>query len=62
LASLRTGWTAITVAAAPNQKWADDITYILTAEGWLYLAVVLDLHSRRVVGLAISNRMTRRAA
>lgn len=50
------------VAAAPNQKWAGDITYIWTAEGWLYLAVVLDLHSRRVVGWAVSDRMTRRAA
>jgi putative transposase len=44
-------------AAAPNQKWAGDITYIWTAEGWLYLAVVLDLHSRRVVGWAVSDRM-----
>ncbi len=50
------------VAAAPNQKWAGDITYIWTLEGWLYLAVILDLHSRRVVGWAISDRMTRRAA
>jgi putative transposase len=38
------------VATAPNQKWAGDITYIWTSEGWLYLAVILDLHSRRVVG------------
>jgi putative transposase len=45
------------VAAAPNQKWADDITYIWTSEGWLYLAVILDLHSRRVVGWAVSDRM-----
>lgn len=37
-------------ASAPNQKWATDITYLPTAEGWLYLAVVLDLFSRRVVG------------
>ena len=49
-------------ADAPNRKWAGDITYIWTAEGWLYLAVVLDLHSRRVVGWAVSDRMTRRAA
>jgi transposase InsO family protein len=34
----------------PNRKWADDISYISTQEGWLYLAVILDLHSRRVVG------------
>ena len=45
------------VAAAPNQKWAGDITYIWTSEGWLYLAVILDLHSRRVVGWAVSDRM-----
>ena len=37
-------------AEAPNQKWAGDISYIWTREGWLYLAVMLDLHSRR--GLA----------
>ncbi len=42
-----------------NQKWAGDITYIWTREGWLYLAVILDLHSRRVVGWAVSNRMKR---
>src|SRR3546814_15985688 len=47
------------VAAAPNQKWAGDITYIWTSEGWLYLAVILDLHSRRVVGWAVSDRMTK---
>ena len=38
------------VADAPNRKWAGDISYIWTAQGWLYLAVILDLHSRRVVG------------
>jgi putative transposase len=41
-------------ATGVNQKWACDITYIPTAEGWLYLAVVLDLYSRRVVGYATS--------
>ena len=41
-------------ATAPNQKWVGDITYIPTAEGWLYLAVVLDLYSRKVVGWAMS--------
>lgn len=40
-----------------NQKWAGDITYIATAEGWLYLAVVIDLHSRAVIGWAMSPRM-----
>jgi len=44
-------------ANAPNQKWAGDISYIWTREGWLYLAVILDLHSRRVIGWAVSNRM-----
>lgn len=38
----------------PNQAWAGDVTYIATAEGWLYLAVLLDLYSRRVVGWALS--------
>lgn len=40
-------------AEAPNQKWAVDVTYIKTAAGWLYLAVVLDLFSRRIVGWAM---------
>jgi len=44
-------------AAAPNQKWVADITYIPTGEGWLYLASVLDLHARRLVGWAMSERM-----
>jgi transposase InsO family protein len=45
-------------AATPNEKWTADITYIPTREGWLYLAVVLDLFSRRIVGWAMSARMT----
>ncbi len=45
------------LADAPNRKWAGDISYIWTAEGWLYLAVVIDLFSRRVVGWAVSDRM-----
>ena len=44
-------------AAKPNQKWVVDISYIWTQEGWLYLAVALDLYSRRVIGWAVSNRM-----
>jgi putative transposase len=40
---------------APNQAWVTDVTYIFTAEGWLYLAVMLDLFSRRVVGWATSD-------
>jgi putative transposase len=41
-------------ADRPNQKWLADFTYIWTAEGWLYVAVVLDLFSRRVVGWSMS--------
>ena len=44
-------------AAEPNCTWAGDITYIWTAEGWLYLAVILDLFSRLVVGWAMASRM-----
>jgi len=43
-------------AAAPNRLWAGDITFIPTRQGWLYLAVVLDLYSRRVVGWAMGAR------
>ena len=45
-------------ADAPNQKWVADFTYIWTAEGWLYVAVVLDLYSRRVVGWSMQKTMT----
>jgi len=44
-------------ATGPNQKWAGDITYIWTREGWLYLAVIIDLYSRRVIGWAVSDRL-----
>jgi putative transposase len=37
-------------ATAPNQKWAGDITYLYTSEGWLYLSVIIDLYSRSVIG------------
>jgi putative transposase len=43
--------------SAPDQVWAGDITYIWTAEGWLYLAVLLDLYSRKVVGWAMSSHI-----
>lgn len=46
-------------ALKPNEKWVSDITYCWTEEGWLYLAVVLDLYSRKVVGWALSGRMTK---
>ena len=41
-----------------NEVWAGDITYLRTGEGWMYLAVVMDLYSRRIVGWAIDKRMT----
>jgi putative transposase len=44
--------------AAPNQVWAVDLTYIWTMEGWLYLAVLLDLYSRAVIGWAMGSRLT----
>ena len=44
---------------APNRVWTGDITYVWTDEGWLYLAVVIDLFSRQVVGFSMSERMTR---
>ena len=44
-------------ATGPNQKWVADITYIDTAEGWLYLACILDLYSRRVVGWSMAEHM-----
>jgi putative transposase len=45
-------------ASAPNQKWVADFTYIWTAEGWLYVAAVIDLFSRRVVGWSMQAAMT----
>ncbi len=45
-------------AARPNQKWVADFTYLWTAEGWLYVAAVIDLFSRRVVGWSMSASMT----
>jgi putative transposase len=47
-------------AYKPNEKWVSDITYCWTEEGWLYLAVVMDLYSRKVVGWAMSERMTKK--
>lgn len=44
-------------AATPNQRWVSDITYIPTVEGWLYLAAVMDLYSRKIVGWAMSHRL-----
>jgi len=45
-------------ARKPNEKWVSDITYIRTREGWLYLAVILDLFSRKIVGMSMDARMT----
>ncbi len=42
-------------AVAPDRKWVADITYIATLEGWLYLAAVMDLYSRRIVGWSMSD-------
>jgi transposase InsO family protein len=44
-------------APAPNRYWASDITYIWTAEGWLYLAVVMDLYHRRIVGWSMQSTL-----
>ena len=43
---------------APNQVWAGDVTYLRTGEGWMYLAIVMDLYSRRIVGWHVDKRMT----
>ena len=44
------------VATRPNEKWAGDITYVPTRQGWLYLAVLMDLYSRRIVGWAMDDQ------
>ena len=49
-------------ATGPNQKWGADISYVWTREGWLYLAVVMDLFSRRIVGWSVSDRLHRSLA
>lgn len=46
-------------AEVPNQKWAGDITYIATQEGWLYLAAIEDLYHKKIVGWALGSRMTK---
>ena len=45
-------------ASKPDEKWVSDITYVWTEEGWLYLATVMDLYSRKIVGWSLSERMT----
>ena len=44
--------------SSPNQCWVSDITYIYTGEGWLYLAAIMDLYSRKIIGWAMDKRMT----
>ncbi len=44
--------------AQPNQVWVGDLTYVWTTEGWLYLAVILDLYSRAAIGWALGARLT----
>lgn len=45
-------------ASAPNQKWVGDITYVWTTQGWMYLAVVIDIYSRAVIGWSLEDHMT----
>src|SRR5207302_8900200 len=45
------------IAAAPNRIWLADITYVETDQGWLYLATVMDLYSRKIVGWAMADRL-----
>ena len=47
------------VSNKPNEKWVSDITYIWTSMGWLYLAVVMDLFSRKIIGMAMGDRITK---
>ena len=49
-------------APAPNRKWVTDITYLWTSEGWLYLAIVLDTYSRKIVGWSLSRSLDRTVA
>ena len=49
-------------ATKPNQKWVADVTYIPTREGWLFLATVLDLYSRKIVGWSMGERLTSQLA
>jgi putative transposase len=49
-------------ACGANQRWAADITYLSTRQGWLYLAVVMDLYSRRIIGWSMHRRIGRQLA
>jgi len=48
------------MAKQPNKKWVGDITYVWTQSGWLYLATIMDLYSRKIIGWSMSNRMTKK--
>ena len=50
----KSGVRSFSSGLAPNRKWIADFTYVWTAEGWLYVAAVIDLFSRRVVGWSMS--------
>jgi transposase InsO family protein len=52
-------WARQFKASKPNERWVTDITYIPTNEGWLYLATVMDLYSRKIVGWAMGRTMTK---
>lgn len=54
---LLTNLLSRTVITAPNQAWVSDMTYLRTQQGWLYLAAVMDAHTRQIVGWAMSQRM-----
>ena len=58
----RTSSTRTLQAERPDEKWGADISYVWTREGWLYLAVVIDLFARRVVGWAVGDRLHRNLA
>ena len=56
--SRKTCWIDASMDGQPNRAWTTDITYVLTGEGWLYLAAIVDLGTRRIVGWAMSERMS----
>ena len=53
-----TNTLAQTIVDTPNQAWVTDITYLRTQQGWLYLAAVMDVHTRQIIGWALDQRMT----
>jgi Integrase core domain len=57
-----TCWRGRFTVAEPNTAWVTDMTYLWTAQGWLYLAVIIDLFSRRIMGWSMSERIDRKLA